>query len=123
MQNLSTTHRQDIRENGDIFIPAGSGRTAFVDVRDIAAVGAKTLTEAGHEQQAYALTGSTAVDYYQMADMMSDILGRPIRYSNPSLLRFAWHLWRRGHPLSYVAVVSGIYLTTRWGLAEKVTTQ
>jgi uncharacterized protein YbjT (DUF2867 family) len=123
MQNLSTTHRQDIRENGDIFIPAASGKTAFIDVRDIAAVAVKTLTEAGHEQQAYALTGSTAVNYHEVADAMSHVLQRPIRYSNPSLLRFAWRLWRRGHPLSYVSVVTGIYLTTRLGLAEKVTTQ
>jgi hypothetical protein len=36
-------------------------------------------------------------------------------------LRFAWHLWRQGQPLSYVAVVTAIYLTTRFGLAETVT--
>jgi uncharacterized protein YbjT (DUF2867 family) len=36
MQNLSTTHRDDIREHGDIFVPAGHGRTSFIDTRDIA---------------------------------------------------------------------------------------
>ena len=47
MQNLSTTHRRDIVENDDVFIPAGKGKTAFVDTRDLAAVAALALTQAG----------------------------------------------------------------------------
>lgn len=121
MQNLSTTHLQDIREHDDIFIPAGNGKTAFIDVRDIAAVAAKTLTEPGHEDQAYPLTGNEALDYHQVAEIMTQYLGRPIGYSNPSLPRFVWRFWRRGYPLSYVGVVSAIYITTRFGLAETIT--
>lgn len=121
MQNLSTTHRQDINENNDIFIPAGTGKTAFIDARDIAAVAAKVLTEPGHVERAYSLTGSEALGYQEVAGMMSEVLGRPIRYSNPHFLRFAWRLWRRGFPLSYVTVVTAIYLTTRFGLAKTVT--
>ena len=30
-------------------------------------------------------------------------------------------MWRRGNPLSYVGVVSAIYMTTPFGLAEHVT--
>jgi len=121
MQNLSTTHRQDIQNNGDIFIPAGMGKTAFVDVRDIAAVAARVLTEPGTAQQAYSLTGAEALNYDEVAALMTQTLGRPIHYNNPHFLRFAWQLWRHGKPLSYVAVVTTIYLTTRFGLAETVT--
>lgn len=120
MQNLVTTHRQDIRDHDDIFVPAGRGKTAFVDVRDIAAVAARVLTEPGHGQQAYRLTGSEALDYGAVAALMSDALGRPIGYSQPHFLRFAWRFWRRGHPLDYVAVMTTIYLTTRFGMAETV---
>jgi len=121
MQNLSTTHRQDIQEDGDIFIPAGKGKTAFIDVRDIAAAAAKILTEPGHEQKAYPLTGSTAFDYHEVASLMSQVLGRTIIYSNPSLVRFIWRFWRRGYPLSYVGVIAAIYTTTRLGMAQTVT--
>lgn len=121
MQNLSATHRQDIQEFNDIFIPAGHGKTAFIDVRDIAAVAVKILTEPGHERQAYPLTGNEALDYYQVAEIMTQCLGRSIVYSNPSLLRFFWRFWRRGYPLSYIGVVSAIYMTTRFGLAETIT--
>lgn len=121
MQNLSTTHLQDIQEHNDIFIPAGRGKTAFIDVRDIAAVAAKALTEPGHEDHAYPLTGSEALDYYQVAAMMTQQLERPIGYSNPSLPRFVWRFWRRGYSLGYIGVVAAIYTTTRLGLAQTVT--
>ena len=121
MQNLSTTHRQDIVEHNDIFVPAGKGKTAFIDVRDIAAVAAKALTEPGHENQVYPLTGSEALNYYQTAQIFSQVLERPITYSSPTPWRFAWRMWRRGNPLSYVGVVSAIYMTTRFGMAEGVT--
>lgn len=121
MQNLSTTHREDIRDNDDIFIPAGQGKTSFIDVRDIAAVAARILTEPGHVGKAYPLTGGEALNYADVAAQMTATLERPIRYSNPSVLRFAWRLWRRGHPLGYVGVVTAIYLTTRFGLAGTVT--
>lgn len=120
MQNLSTTHRQDIAEHDDIFVPAGRGKTAFIDVRDIAAVAARVLTEPGHDNRAYPLTGSEALDYYQTAAIFTEVLGRSIRYSSPTPWRFAWRMWRRGHPLSYVGVVSAIYMTTRFGLAESI---
>ena len=44
MQNLLTEHRREI-EAGELRIPAGRGETSFVDARDVAAVGAKALTE------------------------------------------------------------------------------
>ena len=121
MQNLSGAHRAEIRDQDELFIPAGRGKTAFIDVRDIAAVAAKTLTEPGHFGQAYALTGPHAVGYAEVARQLSQTLGRPIAYRNPSLLRFAVRQWRSGKPLAYAAVVSAIYLTTRLGMAAQVT--
>jgi uncharacterized protein YbjT (DUF2867 family) len=120
MQNLDTTHRADIVEHDDIFIPAGQGRTSFIDVRDIGDVAARTLTEPGHANVAYALTGSEALTYGEVAGIMSEELGRPITYSNPSPLTFAWRMRRRGHPTSYINVMNGVYLTTRLGLAAAV---
>jgi uncharacterized protein YbjT (DUF2867 family) len=49
MQNLSTIHREDIRDSSEIFVPAGKGKTSFIDVRDIAEVAVKVMTEANHE--------------------------------------------------------------------------
>jgi uncharacterized protein YbjT (DUF2867 family) len=120
MQNLDTTHRLDIIEHNDLFIPAGKAKTAFIDARDIGAVAAHVLTTPGHENKAYELTGSEALTYYQVADIFSEVLGRKISYSKPSMSRFAWRMHERGYPWGYVGVMSGLYLTTRFGAAEKV---
>jgi uncharacterized protein YbjT (DUF2867 family) len=122
MQNLSTTHRQDIRE-GEIIVPAGNGRTSFVDVRDIAAVAAKVLTEPGHQGKAYELTGSEALTYGEVAEALTRVLGRPVRYARPGLLRF-WRAMRsRGTPAPFVLVMAALYTVCRVGLAGRVTTE
>jgi uncharacterized protein YbjT (DUF2867 family) len=119
MQNLDTTHCADIVEHDDIFVPAGNGRTAFIDVRDIGEVAARALTEPGHENVAYPLTGSESLSYDDVAAIMTEELGRPITYSDPSPLSFARRMRQRGHPRAYVNVMLGIYLTTRLGMAKQ----
>lgn len=120
MQNLDTTHRADIAEHDDIFIPAGNAKTAFVDARDLGAVAAHVLTTPGHENKAYDLTGKEALTYYEVADIFTDVLGREITYSSPSLLSFARRMRKYGHPWGYVVVTAGLYLSTRQGSAEAI---
>jgi uncharacterized protein YbjT (DUF2867 family) len=121
MQNLSTIHRAEIRDEDEIIVPAGKGKTSFIDGRDIAAVAVKTLTEPGHTGKAYPLTGAEALSYAEVARIFSEELGRPIRYRNPSIFRFARNMRRRGHPWPFVLVTAAIYTTTRFGLAASIT--
>lgn len=121
MQNLSTTHRAEIRDRGEIFVPAGRGKTSFIDVRDIAAVAVRTLTEPGHEGKAYPLTGSEALSYAEVAALFTEILGRPVRYADPSFVRFILAKRREGLPLPYILVMTGIYGTCKLGLAGTLT--
>jgi uncharacterized protein YbjT (DUF2867 family) len=115
MQNLSTTHAEDIRQ-GDIFIPGGDGKTSFVDVRDIGAVAVKALLER-HRSTAYALTGEEALTYHEVAAIMTRVLGRPITYSNPSPYRYGRRMRQRGNPLAFVLVTEALYTITKLGLA------
>ncbi len=121
MQNLSTTHRGDIRDSNEIFVPAGKGKTSFIDVRDIADTAVKVMTEPGHENTAYALTGNKALDYYEVAEIFTQVLGRQIVYTNPSIFKFALRMYKRGLAVEFIAVMIGIYTTARLGLAAKVT--
>lgn len=120
MQNLNTTHREEIKTRGELFLPAGNGKTSFIDVRDIAAVAVRTLIEDGHTTQAYALTGAEALTYYEVADIFTAVLGKPIRYTNPSLLKFIFQT-RRRLPLNFVLIMAAIYTTARLGLAGGIT--
>jgi uncharacterized protein YbjT (DUF2867 family) len=121
LQNLATTHRAEIRDRDEIFVPAGTGRTSFVDARDVAAAGVTTLVEEGHAGCAYALTGTDALTYGEVATILTAVLGRPIRYADPSLLDFVRRQRREGRSWAFVLVMTGIYLTARFGLAARVT--
>jgi uncharacterized protein YbjT (DUF2867 family) len=61
---------------------AGDGKASYVDTRDIAAVAAAALTEAGHEGQVYRVTGPDALAYADLAAIISRVTGRPINYVN-----------------------------------------
>lgn len=89
MKNLSTTHLADIRERDEVFVPAGGGRTNFIDVADIAEAAAVVLTEPGHLGRAYELTGSQALTYDEVAMTLSRACGRTIEYARPSRKEFA----------------------------------
>lgn len=121
MQNLNTTHLAEIRDRDEIFIPAGKSRTAFIDVRDIGAVAALTLTQPGHARRAYDLTGAEALDYWQVARLFSQSLDRPIRYRNPNGPQYVLRQLREGKGLLYALITAWLYASTRSGMAEQVT--
>lgn len=121
MQNLLEIHRTDIIEHDEIFVPAGEGKTSFVDARDLGEAAAVVLTESGHENQAYDLTGPEAMNYHEVATVFSDVLGRPVTYPNPSLLEFGTRMHRRGNSIGFILLMCGIYTTARLGLAGRVT--
>jgi uncharacterized protein YbjT (DUF2867 family) len=120
MQNLAEVHREAIAERDEIFVPAGNGKTSFVDARDIGAVAAVALTEPDHENRAYDITGPAAFDYATVAEIFSDVLGRPIGYANPSIPAFVRRLRAEGQPLAFVLVMVGIYTIARLGFAGRV---
>lgn len=121
MQNLNTTHRKELQERSEIFVPVGKARTSFIDVRDIAKVAALALTEEGHAGKTYDLTGSEGLDYWEVSRMMSEVLGRKISYRNPNPLYFLAETVRRGTPFSFAMVMTGLYLSTRFGMAKLIT--
>jgi uncharacterized protein YbjT (DUF2867 family) len=71
-------------KEGTIYQPAGEGRAAYVDVRDIAAVAAATLSESGHEAKAYDITGPTALSYHDVAQMFTNLTDHKVTYQNIS---------------------------------------
>lgn len=113
MQNLSTFYRADIRDRSEIFLPAGRGRTAFIDTRDIGAVAARVLTEEGHVGRAYTLSGPESLDYFQVARTLSAALGREIRYADPSVKEYVARLREQGKAEDFIKVQKMLYFVVR----------
>jgi len=59
---------------------AGEGRSPFVWKADCAAVAAKVLTTAGHENRTYELTGPALVSFRDAASLTAEICGRPLPF-------------------------------------------
>jgi uncharacterized protein YbjT (DUF2867 family) len=119
-QNLHEVHARDVIERDELFVPAGEGATSFVDARDVGAVAAVVLTEPGHRNAAYDLTGPGALRYDEVAAVFTEVLDREITYPDPSILAFVARM-RSRHPPGYVLLMVGIYTTARLGLAARVT--
>ncbi|MDW7651587.1 MAG: SDR family oxidoreductase [Bacillota bacterium] len=120
MQNLHQAHCEDIKKRSNIYIPAGRAKISFIDTRDIGEIGAKVFWDPIHENQAYTLTGQDALNYEQVAEIFTSVLGRKIIYANPSPFAFRKAMIGRGVDKKYVNVMVALYLTTRMGMAKAV---
>ena len=69
-----------VQKAGALSLPAGDGGMALIDVRDVAQVAIKALTEPGHDGKVYDLTGPEVLSLGRQAEIMSRVLGRPVTY-------------------------------------------
>lgn len=120
-QNFGDAYRRDIVEDDRVYVPAGKGKVAFVDVRDLAEVAATIFeSPAQHERHGYTLTGGDAITFASAASCLSDTLGRPITYEAASILGYVRHLRGRGMPWAQVGVQTILHTGLRFGQAERV---
>jgi uncharacterized protein YbjT (DUF2867 family) len=71
-----------IVNKGALFLPMEEARIASIDVYDVAEVAAAILTSVGHEGNIYPLTGPEALTMTEVAERLSSVLGKSIRYVN-----------------------------------------
>ncbi|MGO4647556.1 SDR family oxidoreductase [Nocardia sp. 2YAB30] len=69
-----------IRDHDTVYAPFGQGRIAVVDPHDVAAVAATVLTTDGHAGETYTLSGPEPLSPGEQADILAEVLGRPVRY-------------------------------------------
>ncbi|TKJ36864.1 NAD(P)-dependent oxidoreductase [candidate division LCP-89 bacterium B3_LCP] len=79
MQNLFGLIPEVISDS-TIRLPVGSGKVAMIDARDVAAAAVATLTETGHENKIYRLTGGEALSFYEIAEAISNVIGKEVTY-------------------------------------------
>lgn len=121
MQNLTTTHLREI-QRGELYIPAGQGRTNFVDTRDVGAVAAKVLAEKErHYTTAYEITGTDSYTYHEVAALLTARLGYTVRYRNPHPLVFLYRTIRSGVKPGFAIVMLALYTVAKLGKAAGTT--
>lgn len=105
-QNFDEGVFRDAVRSGQITVPLGGVRQAFVDADDIAAVAVAALTEDGHAGKVYEVTGPRALSFGEVAEVISGVAGYPVRY--------------RGEPEEFVRVqvAAGLSREEAWGAAR-----
>lgn len=122
MENLIYPHGQDIKELNKIIVPAMKSKTSFIGCEDIGSICGEVLIHANdHINKAYTITGSEALDYYQVSTILSKILHRKITYTNPKMKQYEKHMISLGYDKDYVRITKLLYFMTRLGTAKKTT--
>jgi uncharacterized protein YbjT (DUF2867 family) len=80
MQNIPENTTPSIDGSGNFYTNTGDARISMVDTRDVAAVAAVLLTEAGHEGDEVDVTGPEALSYDDVAGRLSASMGRQVNH-------------------------------------------
>ncbi len=125
MQNLSGVHLKEIKDNNEIFIPAGRSRCSFIDAMDIGeAIATILYNSENYKNTTHTITGMERLDYYEIADILSYELNRNITYTKPNSLKFRNYMIKtRKLDKEYVNVMVMLYFMTKMKAGEKITTE
>jgi len=72
--------RETIIKQNQFFGALGNSKISIVDICDIAEVAGIALTEPGHENKIYNITGPESLSHYEMAEKLSAALDRQITF-------------------------------------------
>jgi len=121
MQNLGNYERENIEQRKMVFVPAGDEKTAFVSTRDVGNSVAKLLTDDACRHQTFTLTGPDAMNYDQVAKLLSDVLGEEIVYPNPDEATYRHVLSQAGAPDFVADYMIPVYGLIKDGKTREVT--
>lgn len=97
-QNFSESFMLEGVLAGELVLPAADTIEPFVDADDIADVVVATLTEPGHRNKLFELTGPRALNFSQCIKEISEALGRPIKYTTVPVNDYINALREQGAP-------------------------
>ena len=97
-QNFSESFMLQGILSGELILPEADTLEPFIDADDIADVVVATLTEAGHKNRLYELTGPKALNFAQCVNEISAALGRSIKYTAVPIDDYIHALKEQGQP-------------------------
>ncbi len=123
MQNFINFHSPSIKNNNAFYLPLEDAKVSLVDVRDIAAVAVKSLTEDRndkHDNKTYLITGPEAQSYHQAAEILSNATDKKISYVNISEEEARGAMKEMGMSDWIINTISELYGYFRKGNASQV---
>ncbi len=122
MQNFINFHADDFK-NGALYLPAGDGKVAWVDVRDIAAVNVEVLLNPDkYRNQTLTITGPNVLSYAEAVAVMNGVLGKDVTYVAVTDEDAIKAMTEMQFPKFVIDLMIELNLCIREGFAEKTTT-
>ncbi|MHA4807468.1 NmrA family NAD(P)-binding protein [Flavitalea flava] len=99
MQNWLGDLAQTVKTERKIYEATGDGKRPYIDLRDIAEVAFRVLTHpSDHSFHTYQLTGDEAVNYLQVADVLSAAIGERVTFVPISPQEAQLRMEKKGMP-------------------------
>jgi NAD(P)H dehydrogenase (quinone) len=93
---------------GELAGAAGDGRVASAARKDFAEAAVAVLTQPGHENKVYELTGDVAWTFAEFAEEIAKVAGRPVTYRNLTVEGLQQHLVGQGLPAELAGFVAAL---------------
>lgn len=119
-QNFSEDFLLDSVLSGELRMPAGSGREAFVDADDIAAVAVAALTDDQHNGNKYEITGPRLLGFSDVAGEISRLAGVNLKYVPLQVDEFLAEQIELGSPPEWAYMLASIYQDIATGKLESI---
>ncbi|HEY9854630.1 MAG TPA: SDR family oxidoreductase [Stenomitos sp.] len=120
MQNFLLVIAPTVTAEDVFFVPSGEGRVPFVDLRDIAEVAVAALTEPGHENRVYDLTGPESLSFGDVARILSEAINRDVTYEDVAPETARETLVRSGLPDWFAHDLVELFGQVKEGLCAEV---
>lgn len=87
-----------VAETNTILFPAGEGKAGWVLREELAEAAVHVLITVGHRNKTYILTNTESIGFYDVAEYISEALGKKISYKSPAIDEFQEILKKAGIP-------------------------
>lgn len=108
-QNFSEDFLADAVRDGFVAFPADEVAEPFIDVDDIADVAAAALTEDGHTDRVYEVTGPRLLTFPEAVAEIAAATGREIAYLPVTPQQFEAGAVEAGLPAEFAAALTGLF--------------
>jgi NAD(P)H dehydrogenase (quinone) len=113
---------EKVLETGVIYVPAEHGKVGAVLRAEMAEAAANILATSGHEGKEYDFTNSEAVTYQELAEIISKVSGKEIKYISPSPDEYNKTLANYGVPNEVIGIFSSFAIAQAQGELDKEST-
>lgn len=120
-QNFSENYMLEPILAGHVVMPAGDIGEPFIDVEDIADIVTAALTDAGHSNKLYDVTGPRLLSFREAIEEIAKATGRTIQFTQIPIEEYKEQLIAAHVPQEYISLLTYLFTEVLDGRNAKVT--